>query len=124
MSYAESPDSVNFNTEKKLFYKLIDNQRQSGKKKLSSLHIEDRHVTSNSEIREGWAKYFKSIANPESPDNQSDKEYTIHIELNKVSLLCVRGRGRTIKLCEYRLQSVRHYLRCLRPLAASRMWDR
>ena len=83
MSYAESPDSVNCNTEKKLFYKLIDNQRQSGKKKLSSLHIEDRHLTSNSEIREGWAKYFKSIANPEFPDNQSDKEYTTHIELNK-----------------------------------------
>ena len=29
MSYAEVSNSVNFSTEKKLFYKLIDNQRQN-----------------------------------------------------------------------------------------------
>ena len=92
MSYAEtsnSSNSVNFDTEKRLFYKLIDNQRQNGKKKLSSLQFEDRHLTSrhltsDSEIREGWANYFKSIANPKTSDNQSDKEYTTHIELNKL----------------------------------------
>ena len=40
MSYAEVSNSVNFSTEKKLSYKLIDNQRRNDKKKLSSLHID------------------------------------------------------------------------------------
>ena len=77
-------NTVNFGEEKKLFYKLIDNQRQNGKKTLSSLYIEDKQLTSDTEIREGWARYFKSIANPETADVESDEEYTAHIELNKL----------------------------------------
>ena len=84
MSYAEMSNTVNFGEEKKLFYKLIDNQRQNGTKTLSSLYIEDKQLTSETEIREGWARYFKSIAYPETADVQSDEEYTTHIELNKL----------------------------------------
>ena len=84
MSYAEMSNTVNFGEEKKLFYKLIENQRQNEEKTLSSLYIEDKQLTSDTEIREGWARYFKSIANPETADVQSDEEYTAHIELNKL----------------------------------------
>ena len=49
---------------------------------LSSLHNEDRQLTSDSEIRKVRAMLFNSIANPETSDNLSDKEYTSHIELN------------------------------------------
>ena len=58
MSYAEMSNTVNFGEEKKLFYKLIDNQRQNGEKTLSSLYIEDKQLTSDTEIRMGWARYF------------------------------------------------------------------
>ena len=83
MSYAEMSNNVNFGEEKKLFYKLIDIHRQNGKKTLSSLYIEDKlQLTSDKEIRERWARYFKIIANPETADVQSDEEYTARIKLN------------------------------------------
>lgn len=89
MTYSNTSAQGNSYAEKKLFYKLIEKQRQNGHQKLSSLFVDDRHLTSDSEIREGWVSYFKNIASPENVENHYDNEYTSYIELNK---LLIKGQ--------------------------------
>ena len=53
---------------------------------MSSLFMDDRHITDPNEIREGWASYFKVIANPDDTQNNYNEEYREHVELNMLLL--------------------------------------
>ena len=52
--------------DQKLFYKLINRQRNGHSRKLNKLTVDDVHLETSSEIREGWANYFKQLSTPSS----------------------------------------------------------
>ncbi|CAG2220197.1 unnamed protein product [Mytilus edulis] len=53
------------------FYKIIRRQRQSGKRLLDCLIIDDVHFDTPDLIREAWTNYFTDLSTPsEKPQNQ------------------------------------------------------
>ena len=42
---------------------------------MSSLFMDDKHITDPNEIREGWASYVKVIAYPDETQNNYNEEY-------------------------------------------------
>ena len=69
--YYEIMDS--YSSNQKLFYKLINIQRSGKTKKLAKLIIDDRHLESSDEVRNGWASYFEKLST--SSANPSFCEY-------------------------------------------------
>ena len=69
-------------SDKALFHKLIDRQRQVGRAKLCELVIDDIHVSGSEKIRQGWADYFEKLATPDVDEN-FDVKYKKHVELRK-----------------------------------------
>ena len=59
---------VSHTDDKKLFYKLVNRQRNYKQSSISELIIDDVHVTELEMIRKGWASYFKKLATPVDND--------------------------------------------------------
>ena len=49
---------------KKLFYKLINGERQTGQEILNELVINGEHLSDSDGVRQGWADYFKTLPTP------------------------------------------------------------
>lgn len=67
----------------KLFYKLISEQRKDGHTNTNHLVVDNQHLTSPNEIREGWATYFEELATPEIT-NVSDDKYDRQVEIDRL----------------------------------------
>ncbi|VDI05821.1 Hypothetical predicted protein [Mytilus galloprovincialis] len=66
------------------FYKIIRRQRQSGKRLLDCLIIDDVHFDTPDLIREAWTNYFTDLSTPsEKPQNQ---QYRSQVELDRILL--------------------------------------
>ncbi|CAG2224179.1 unnamed protein product [Mytilus edulis] len=66
------------------FYKIIRRQRQSGKRLLDCLIIDDVHFDTPDLIREAWTNYFTDLSTPsEKPQNQL---YRSQVELDRILL--------------------------------------
>jgi hypothetical protein len=48
----------------KLFHKLVADQRKDGTVKTTHLIVQREQLTSDKDIREGWANYFKELSTP------------------------------------------------------------
>lgn len=48
----------------KLFHKLVADQRKDGTVKTTHLIVQGEQLTSEKNIREGWANYFKELSSP------------------------------------------------------------
>ena len=51
-------------SDKKLFFSLVNRQRKEGRHALSQLYVDDRHLSTEEAIKEGWASYFEKLATP------------------------------------------------------------
>ncbi|MEW8546332.1 MAG: reverse transcriptase family protein [Candidatus Thiodiazotropha sp.] len=69
--------------DKKLFYKLVNRQRNHSQYALSDLIIDDVHVTEVDMIRQGWASYFHRLATPVD-DQKFDNTYKSKVELRRL----------------------------------------
>ena len=69
--------------DKKLFYKLVNKQRNHNQSTISELIIDDVHVTDLDMIRQSWASYFQRLATPVD-DPKFDNTYKSKIELRKL----------------------------------------
>ena len=68
---------------KKMFYKLINKQRNHKQSSISELIIDDVHVTELDMIRKGWASYFEKLATPVD-DKNLDNNYKSKVQLRKL----------------------------------------
>ena len=66
--------------DKKLFYKLVNRQRNHGQPTISELIIDDVHVSDSDRIRQCWASYFKNLDTPVE-DSNFDCSYKANTEL-------------------------------------------
>ncbi|KAK3098774.1 hypothetical protein FSP39_022998 [Pinctada imbricata] len=66
----------------RLFYKLIKKQRSGPQMKLSRLFVNDVHLNTEDEIREGWAEYFEELSRPKIIET-FDVEYKEQVETDK-----------------------------------------
>ena len=69
--------------DKKMFYKLINKQRNHKQSSISELIIDDVHVTELDMIRKGWASYFEKLATPVN-DQNFDNNYKSKVQLRKL----------------------------------------
>ena len=69
--------------DKKMFYKLINEQRNHKQSSISELIIDDVHVTELDMIRKGWASYFEKLATPVD-DQNFDNNYKSKVQLRKL----------------------------------------
>ena len=73
-------------SDKKLFFSLVNRQRKEGRQALSQLYVDDRHLTTEEAIREGWASYFEKLAT--LADNHTyDDNFKQQVDLG-FSLIC------------------------------------
>jgi hypothetical protein len=79
----------------KLFHKLVADQRKDGTViKTTHLIVQGEQLTSEKDIREGWANYFKELSTPVISQNadleyntqvlKSSKEESIVVDFNEV----------------------------------------
>ncbi|MEW8548319.1 MAG: endonuclease/exonuclease/phosphatase family protein, partial [Candidatus Thiodiazotropha sp.] len=73
-------------SNKRLFFSLINRQRKEGRQSLSQLFVDDRHLTTEETIREGWATYFEKLATPKD-DPLYDQGFKNQVELD-FNLIC------------------------------------
>ena len=69
--------------DKKLFYKLVNGQRNHGQPTISELIIDDVHVSDSDRIRQCWASYFENLATPVE-DSNFDGSYKVDTELKRL----------------------------------------
>ena len=67
----------------KMFFKLINKQRNHKQSSISELIIDDVHVTELEMIRKGWASYFVKLATPVD-DKKFDNTYKSKVEMRKL----------------------------------------
>lgn len=72
--------------DKKLFYKLVNRQRNQGRPTISELIIDDVHVSDNDRIRQCWASYFENLATPVEDPN-FDRSYKVNTELKRLQYM-------------------------------------
>ncbi|KAK3102589.1 hypothetical protein FSP39_012434 [Pinctada imbricata] len=75
--YQEIMESESHN--QRLFYKLTKKQRSGPQMKLSRLFVNDVHLNTEDEIREGWAGYFEELSRPKIIET-FDVEYKEQVE--------------------------------------------
>jgi hypothetical protein len=46
----------------KLFYKLVNSQRDCRAQKLTQLQVDDEMLQNSDDIAEGWARYFQNLS--------------------------------------------------------------
>ena len=73
-------------SNKKLFFSLVNRQRKEGRHALSQLFVDDRHLTTDETIREGWAAYFERLATPVD-DHTYDESFEQQVDLD-FDLIC------------------------------------
>lgn len=71
--------------DQKLFHKLINIQRNGSNRKLSKLIIDDVHLETNSDIRQGWVDYFEQLS--QASQNESFSEQYKQFILNKIQMI-------------------------------------
>ena len=69
--------------KQKLFHKLVADQRKDGTVKTTHLMIQGEQLTSDKDIREGWANYFKELSTPVISQN-ADLEYNTQVTLDRI----------------------------------------
>ena len=74
-------------SDKKLFFSLVNRQRKEGRQALSQLYVDDRHLTTEEAIREGWASYFGKLATPADNYTLYDKTFKQQVDLD-FNLIC------------------------------------
>ena len=81
--------------DKKMFYKLINKQRNHKQFSISELLIDDVHVTSAEVIRKRWASYFERLATP-GEDKKFDNTYKSKVELRKplIQNICEQDKNK------------------------------
>ena len=77
--YQEIMESESHN--QRLFFKLIRKQRSGPQIKLSRLFVNDVHLSSENDIREGWAGYFEELSRPKNAET-FDVEYKEQVEID------------------------------------------
>ena len=67
----------------KLFHKLVADQRKDGTVKTTHLIVQGEQLTSEKNIREGWANYFKELSTPVISQN-ADLKYNTQVTLDRI----------------------------------------
>ena len=56
---------------------------------LNQLYVGDRHLTTEDDIREGWASYFEKLATPaDDPTYDADFKQQVDLDLNLICNIC------------------------------------
>ncbi|VDI37252.1 Hypothetical predicted protein [Mytilus galloprovincialis] len=69
-------------SDSKMFHKLVNAQRKSGKTILSELNVQGEIHTSKDDILQGWNKHFKQLATPQTSNENveyTDREFDIDV---------------------------------------------
>ena len=73
-------------SNKRLFFSLVNRQRKEGRQAPNQLYVDDRHLTTEEAIREGWAFYFEKLATP-TDDPSYDEAFKQQVDLD-FNLIC------------------------------------
>ena len=76
-------------SDKKRFFSLVNRQRKEGRQALSQLYVDDRHLTTEEAIREGWASYFEKLATPADNHTYDDNfKQQVDLDFNLICDIC------------------------------------
>ena len=72
-------------SDKKRFFSLVNRQRKGGRQALSQPYADDRHLTTEEAIREGWASYFEKLSTPADNHTYDDN---VDLDFNLICDIC------------------------------------
>ena len=76
-------------SDKKLFFSLVNRRHKAGRQALSQLYVDDRYLTTEEAIREGWASYFEKLATPADNHTYDESfEQQVNWDFNLICDIC------------------------------------
>jgi hypothetical protein len=73
----------------KLFYKLVNSQRDCRAQKLTQLQVDDEMLQNSDDIAEGWARYFQNLSKRlESDDFNAEYQGFVQLDYIEIEDFC------------------------------------
>jgi hypothetical protein len=73
----------------KLFYKLVNSQRDCRAQKLTQLQVDDEMLQNADDIAEGWARYFQNLSKRlESDDFNAEYQGFVQLDYKEIEDFC------------------------------------